>query len=204
MAKTFIINSDSLLIKKSADLILTDPPYDLSSIKLNRIISNFNANHLVLITTLSQLINFVKYSDYEFCFDFVIDGVVPKISRSKFVPNYVHQTCAYFKKKGEKSAFNRKLRERSDVFEGNGYWPTIIRAERNNMKEFGYAKNINAIIDILGSFAVKSVIDPFAGSFTTAIAANELNIDSISIEKNKETFNKHKLTLDFLRIEYFV
>ncbi|PQQ33669.1 hypothetical protein C6H68_25445 [Photorhabdus luminescens] len=81
---------------------------------------------------------------------------------------------------GEKSLFNRKLRQRSDVFEANGYWPTIFHAPRERMQEHGMAKNIDTITDLLGSFGISSVADLFAGSGTTAMAAFELDLVGIN------------------------
>ncbi|TDB53043.1 DNA methyltransferase [Photorhabdus luminescens] len=167
----------------SADLILTDPQFDMEGKKLRTIIDNQQCNHLVLITTMRQLLDFMSAPGWELSFDFVLDAVAPKKSRNLSQPNYTHQTGVYLYRTGEKSLFNRKLRQRSDVFEANGYWPTIFHAPRERMQEHGMAKNADAITDLLGSFNnISSVADPFAGSGTTAIAAFELDIDCKLIE----------------------
>lgn len=85
---------------------------------------------------------------------------------------------------GAKSLFDRKKRARHDTYDGNGYWPTILRSPRNRMKDLGYAKNTQALTDIIGCFDVKSVGDIFAGSGTTAFAAFELDLDCTIIELN--------------------
>jgi 16S rRNA G966 N2-methylase RsmD len=193
-----IVHADSDTYSASADLIFTDPPYQMPGELLARIISRYKADHLILITTMSQLLEFVKYSEYELAFDFVIDAIVPKKSKSIHQPNYTHQTGVYLKKLGVPSVFNRKLRQRSDTFDNNGYWPTVLRAPRNNMHEHGMAKNLTAITDILGCFDVMSVIDMFGGSGTTALAAWDLGIDCIIIEKDTSAVEAMKKTLKFI------
>lgn len=181
-----ITNADARLAELTCDLIVTDPPFDMEGNVLAGILDSQLCDHLLLITTMRQLINLCKVSDWEIAFDFVLDHVVPKKSKSVHQPNYIHSTCVYMTRNGAKSLFNRKLRERSDTYDGNGYWPTILRAPRDRMKELGYAKNTQALTDIIGSFDVKRVGDLFAGSGTTALAAFELDIDCELVEINRE------------------
>ncbi|MDV7391887.1 hypothetical protein RZS08_11055, partial [Arthrospira platensis SPKY1] len=131
-------------------------------------------------------------------FDFVIDGVMPKKSKSLQQPNYTHQTGVYLTAPGVRSAFNRRRRQRSDVFEETGYWPTIFHAPRDRVAEHGHAKNIDAITDLLGSFDVTDVCDPFAGSGSTALAAFDLGIQFTVIERDAKTFADMRRTLRFI------
>lgn len=198
MAKIKIINGDCNNYSLKANMILTDPPYEMSGKYIAEVIKKYDADHIVLITSMSQLIEFMSHSNYEFSFDFILDAVVPKKSKNLHQPNYTHQNGVYLKSKGVKSAFNRKLRQRSDTFDNNGYWPTILRAPRDNMHEHGMSKNLNIITDILGSFDIKSVVDLFGGAGTTAIAASELNIDCTTIEIDKSLCEKTANSLKFL------
>ena len=125
-----LIHGDAADHGRAADLILTDPPYEMPGSELARIIGGFDAPHLVLITTMRQLLDFLPRTDWRLNFDFVLDGVAPKKSKSLQQPNYTHQTGVYLTRPGVKSVFGRKLRQRSDVFEANGYWPTIFHAPR--------------------------------------------------------------------------
>lgn len=190
MPKIKIINGDSSDYTGSADLIFTDPPFDMPAKKLYEILGNFSSNHILLITTMAQFIQVYPLLEFDLSFDFVLDTVAPKKSRNIRQPNYVHSTGVYLHARGEKSRFNRKQRQRSDVFEGNGYWPTIFHAPRERMETHGMAKNLNAVTDLLGSFDVDSIIDPFAGSGTIGMAAFELGIDCTLIEKDKNHFNE--------------
>lgn len=98
-----------------ADFV-TDPPFEMPGKRLAEIVARYRVQHLVLITTMRQLLEFMPHTPFELAFDFVIDGVAPKQSKSLQQPNYTHQTGVYLKRTGVKSAFNRKLRQRSDQF----------------------------------------------------------------------------------------
>lgn len=185
MAKIKLIHGDSSILMGSSDLIFTDPPFEMPGRDLGAILSRYDAPHVVLITTMRQLLEMMPGSRWEFAFDFVLDGVVPKQSKSLRQPNYIHQTGVYLKRPGIASVFNRKRRLRSDQFTAApGYWPTILHAPREAMQTHGMAKNLSAITDLLGSFAVQSVIDPFAGRGTVGLAAAALDMACMLIERD--------------------
>ena len=197
-----LIEGDAATVNAKADLILTDPPYDMSGRRLAEIIGRFDCNHLVMLTTMRQLLEFSKYAHgYTLSFDFVINAVVPKKSKNKREPNYTHQTGVYMTKGKAKSIFNRTLRKRSDVADANGYYPTIFRAPRDRMHEHGMAKNLDAITDILGCFEISSVLDPFAGSGTTGLAALELGLGCIMIEQSPSCCELIRSKFSFFGIE---
>ena len=201
MPKITLINDDAKNIKAKADLILTDPPYDMDGHELAQIIDAIDCQHLVMLTTMKQLLGFSKHSRYVLNFDFVINAVVPKQSKSIHAPNYTHQTGVYMTKGRVKTRFNRKLRRRSDTADANGYWPTIIRAPRDRMQDHGLAKNLTAITDLLGSFEdIETIIDPFAGSGTTGLAALELGYDCLMVEQSDEYCTLIRNQFDFLGI----
>lgn|GEM_PF-6476472 len=184
-----IINSSAELHSGKFDLMMTDPPFEMCGLKLNDAIKRYEIKHLVLVSSMRQLLTFSKVTEMEFCFDFVLDTVSQERSMSYKSPNYAHNTGTYWKAKGRKSAFNRKLRARQDVFFDNHYWPTLFRAPKGSdmvKREHGYAKNTQAWTDILGSFEVKSVVDIFAGSGVTGLAAAELDLDCTLIEREGE------------------
>ena len=195
-----LIHDDAAHCAGAFDLILTDPPFDLPGKKLANILSRFDAPHLVLITSMQQFIEYFPLCGYDFCFDFVLDQVTPKKAKSIHAPNYTHSNGFYLRKKGTKSAFNRKLRERSDVFDNSGYWPTVLRAPRQAMGDHGQSKNEQAIIGLLGSFEIKNVVDPFAGSGTVGLAAAELGLDCTLIELDAENVKLIRKNLKFLGV----
>lgn len=196
-----IIHGDAATLNAHADLIFTDPPFEMPGKTLAQILSRYTAPHIVLITSMRQAIDFIAMlgGEWKLGFDFVLDGVVPKNSKSKHQPHYTHATGLYLRK--APSVFDRRLRPRSDTFDGKGYWPTILRAPRQQMREHGQAKNELAVLDLLGSFAVNSVIDPFAGSFTTALAAAELDMECVAIERDAQRCQKAYELLRFMGAE---
>jgi 16S rRNA G966 N2-methylase RsmD len=198
MAQFTLIHGDANDYPRHAEIMLTDPPYELSGKTLANIIDKYPIDHLVMLTTMRQLMEFMAASEWSLNFDFVFDGVAPKKSRSLSQPNYTHQTGVYLTRNGAKSRFNRKRRMRSDCYEENGYWPTIFHAPRTEMNEFGFAKNVECITDLIGSFDAASVIDPFAGFGTTAQAAFELEIECTMIEKDPETYRQLKKVMKFM------
>lgn len=195
MAKITLINDDASNHSLTADMIVTDPPFELSGQQIHEIISKYNAPNLLLICSLRQLIEFASLTDYKLGFDFVLDLVAPKQSKSQRQPNYIHAHAVYFYK--SKSTFNRQHGERSDTFT-KGYCPTIIRANRERNGEHGMAKNEQAIQDMLSFFEINSVIDMFAGSGTTGLACYELDLDCTLIEKDIKHFEQMQQTFKFL------
>jgi len=197
MAHTItLIHGDAARHALGADLMLTDPPFEMPGKVLASIIGRYDVKHLVLITTMRQLLQFIAESGdtWTLSFDFVLDGSAPKKSLNMRQPHYTHQTGVYLIRKGARSIFDRKRRQRSDIYENNGYWPTIISAPRGSGD---YAKNQTAITDILGSFDIGHVIDPFAGTGTTMLAAAELEISGTGIERNANAFAAMKKAATF-------
>jgi len=182
-----LIHGDAAHYALGADLMLTDPPFEMPGKTLADIINRYEVKHLVLITTMRQLLQFMVASGdtWTLSFDFVLDGSAPKKSMNLRQPHYTHQTGVYLIRKGARSIFDRKRRQRSDIYENNGYWPTLISAPRGTGD---YAKNQTAMTDILGSFDIRNVIDPFAGTGTTLLAAEELDISATGIERDAQAF----------------
>lgn len=190
-----LINDDANNIKMAADIIMTDPPFDMSGHDIYKVLSNYDAKHLLLICTLKQLLEFDKYTDFKFSFHLVFDFHSPKKSMSMRQPFYIHYNVVYYKK--GKSAFNRSRGHRRDVFTKD-YFPSIFSAPRNGRES--YAKDIGAMTDLLSYFDVKSVVDPFAGSGTTGLACLDNDINCTLIEIDKDRAAKIKDTFKFLGI----
>jgi len=199
--KLCVINDDANNQSITCDLLVTDPPFDMLGNELAGIIDKQRCNHLLLITTMRQLLEFCSNSNWKLNFDIVLDHVVPKKSKSIKQPNYTHSICVYMTRNNAKSLFNRKKRQRSDTFDNKGYFPTIIRASRERMKQLGYAKNTQALIDIIGCFDVKLIGDIFAGSGTTALAAFELDYDCVLIEREQKLCDEIKQQFKFFGVK---
>lgn len=185
----------------SVDMIFTDPPFEMGGKQLKSVLDKFEYNHLLLICSMHQALEFYKVTDLEFAFDLVISHISPKKSRNYAMPHFVHSNILYFKKSDVQSAFDRRREQRKDVYsdENNYYFPSIFHAPKTELT-YKYQKNQNMINDLIGSFNVKSILDPFAGSGTTAFACAEHNIDAYCIEKDKEAFDVMKNNLRMLSI----
>lgn len=196
-----LINGDAKDFNIRADLICTDPPFEMGGEELAHIIEQYDSNHLLMLCSMHQLLDFYKYTDFKLNWDGVIDLVAPKQSKSVHQPNYIHANLVYMTRGRVKSLFNRKHGERSDVFT-KGYFPSIIRASRERSQEHGHAKNQEAIQNVLSYFDFDSVVDMFAGSGTTGLACDELGINNITlIEKDKTNFDNMAQTFRFLGAE---
>ena len=148
-----------------------------------------------------QAIVLYKVKDLEFSFDLVVSHITPKNSKNYAMPNMLHSKILYFKKPAIKSAFDRRKVQRNDVYsdENNYYFPSIFHAPKTSLT-YKYQKNQNMVNDLIGSFDIKSVLDPFAGSGTTAYACAEHGIDAYCIEQNKLAFDIMKNNLRMLSI----
>jgi len=196
MAKIKLIKGNAKDYSLQADLMLTDPPFEMPGNEIASIINHYQVDHLVLICSMRQLLEFAKCSDWTLNFDLILDIVSPKKSKSMSQPFYTHVHAVYFTRNNAKTKFSRADCERSDVFT-KSYFPTIIRAPRERSDEHGHAKNVNAIKDVLACFRAHTVIDVFAGSGTTALACIELNIDCMLIELDDVNCASISKTLKF-------
>lgn len=184
-----IINDDARNHGARFDMIMTDPPFEMSGQDLLSVLDCYEYDHLVLIASLHQIIDFAKQTELEFGFDLVVSHVTPKKSKSYAQPNYLHSNVVYFKRKGVKSAFDRRKVVRQDHYsdDANHYYPSIFHAPKNNL-QYKYQKNQAMIDDLLGAFDVQSVCDMFAGSGTTGLAAYEHGLDCTLIEQDADAF----------------
>ena len=196
-----IINDSAANVIAKADIIVTDPPFDMRGKQLVSEIAGINADHLLLLTSMRQLLEFTKESsEWKFSFDIVLNQVTPKKSKSIRQPNYTHVNGVYMTRNKAKSAFDRKRFQRSDCFDGKGYWPTIINAPRSASSEHSHSKNVQALTDIVGAFDVGTIIDPFAGGGTTALAAFEHDIDCTLVERDENHYNNLVANLRFMGV----
>ncbi|MFC0996928.1 DNA methyltransferase [Pasteurella multocida] len=186
-----LIHGDSLKTDVPAvDMIFTDPPFEMSGKDLLKVLNNFDYKHLVLICSMHQALDLYKLSDLDFAFQLVISHMTPTKNRSYQQPHIVHSNVMYFRKHGVKSAFDRRRVQRYDTYsdEKTAYFPSIFHAPKTDLV-YKYQKNQNMINDLIGSFDVESVLDPFAGSGTTLLACLEHKIKhAFMIEKDKEAF----------------
>ena len=201
MAQIKIINGDAKDHAIAADLIVTDPPFEMDGKELAAIIEQYDAKHLLLICSMRQVLDFFKYAeDWKLSFQLVMELCTPNRPIHYHLPAYTHCLVCYFTKGKAKSKFNRKDCLRADTHE-KSYFPSLIHAPRGERREIhGHAKNQQAIQDILACFNVSSVVDMFAGSGTVGLACLELDIDCTLIERDKTHFDNMQQTFKFIGV----
>jgi len=151
------------------DFVVTDPPYELDA---NQVIAAIGeCNHLLLMTSIKQGFEVYKNVNLSFCFDLVWNQHVPSSMLNKKVPYYVHKNIFYFNNKD--TIFDCDNAKGS--FSEKGYYPSIIDAPKNTQEKHGLTKNLKAFTQMLSGFKFSTVYDPFLGSGTTLIAADQLN-----------------------------
>jgi hypothetical protein len=153
--------------------IFTDPPYEFRTFELEEIFENSGIEHLLLMCTFKQAAYFVENTNFEYCFDLVLNQKLPSSSMNKSVPYYLHKTLAYFRKNDVKTRFN--CDNAIGVFSENGYYPSIIEAAKNTNDSHGQSKNLDGIIKILSGFRADHIIDPFGGGGSTLMACERTN-----------------------------
>lgn len=200
MAQIKIIYGNAQDFEIAADMIVTDPPFEMKGAELYKIIERYHAEHIVLICSMKQLLEFYKVAqNYKLSWQLVMELSVPNRPIHYHLPHYTHCLVVYFIKNNKKSLFSRKDCQRHDCFE-KSYFPTIIKAPRERRETHGHAKNVEALQDILSCFNVNSVVDMFAGSGTTGLACLELGIACTLIEKDETHFKNMRQTFEFLGV----
>jgi len=184
-----LINDNAKNNSGRFDLLFTDPPFEMSGSDLLSVLNCYGYDHLLLICSAHQMLDLYKLSDLDFAWQMVLDFKTPTKNRSYAQPHILHANIAYFRKKGVKSAFDRRKVVRQDHYSDsdNHYYPSIFHAPKNNM-QYKYQKNQAMIDDLLGAFDVQTVCDPFAGSGTTGLAALEHGMDCTLIEQCADAF----------------
>lgn len=200
-----LINDKAENHRGDFEMVFTDPPFDMPADKLYKILSYYQFEHLVLIASMRQVLELYTMLDFDFCFDLVAHRRKPRESKSYAVPHYIHNNIFYFKKHGVKSAFDRRRVARADEYSDKktNYYPTFFNAPKRDLC-YRFQKNQQMIDDIIGSFAVQTVCDMFAGSGTTGLACVKHEKDCTLIEADEEPFNIMKEQFDFLGANYDV
>lgn len=194
-----LINGDAKEHGAKFDMVFTDPPFEMSGQDLLNTLKCYEYDHLLLICSAHQMLDLYKYSDLDFAWQMMIDFKTPTKNRSFAQPHIHHANIAYFRKKGVKSAFDRRKVVRQDHYSdiGNNYYPSVFHAPKIRMK-YKYQKSQSMIDDLLGAFNVKTVCDMFAGSGTTGVAALTHNMDCTLIEQDADAFEIMQKTFRLL------
>ncbi len=173
----------ALMLDETADIVLTDPPYEMQHETLARALANQRAEHYVVICTFRQAAKLALADDIVFHFDFVLDAKVPKSFMNSRQPYFVHQNGIYISK-NDSTLFDCKHAQ--GKFSDGAYWPTIISAPRSTSAAHGHAKNVKALEAILSGFACEKVVDPFCGGGSVMAACENTHRRCFAFELIEE------------------
>lgn len=184
-----LINGNAQEYGGAFDMVFTDPPFEMSGCELHSVLSRFDFEHLVLIASMRQILEFYSLSGLKFGWQMVFDFVTPTKNRSYTQPHLRHANICYFRKQGAGSAFDRRRVSRRDQYSDGkaSYYPSIFHAPKREL-DYKYQKNQGMIDDLLGAFNVQSVCDPFAGTGSTGVAALTHGMCATLIESDSGVF----------------
>ncbi|MDD4892406.1 MAG: site-specific DNA-methyltransferase [Candidatus Rickettsiella isopodorum] len=214
-----IYNCDCLeLLKqisdKSIDLVLTDPPYNL-----NKNFENDNLSEKEYIKFFSPIFNemarIIKLKHSVIIF-FDNGKKLPLFWKCLFNSNLIFQKGGTFYKPNDCSMPHNRILRKSEVFyicsstpelhhDGESFMHDTLMANYGKMDYAGNhptAKNITIIKKLIHSHSLNTdiILDPLAGSFTTAVAAKELRRKYICCEISEKycAIGKERLRQEIL------
>lgn len=156
-----------------ADLICTDPPYELPVAGLDRIMRRHGQIAIVLA---SDRLAFGFARLWDFRLDFIWRHRKARKIPSKNLPILFHAHCAVFcTEPGIKTGWQKPRRDFPSVIE--------IENEYEDKEGCGYGKSAELFERMLSGFAsARIVCDPFAGSLVTILASERLDKTCIAFE----------------------
>lgn len=170
---------NKLIGKDNIDLVFTDPMYNDSPLPIISIFEILKTKHFLIMATFKQCITFINSTNYNFRFDIVYNQKIPSSTMNKKVPYYLHKNIIYLTK-DDSTIFN--CDNAKGFFSDAGYYPSVIESAKNTSEAHGLTKNADGIKLILSGFKFNSVLDLFAGSGSTMIAAQQLKKKSYAME----------------------
>lgn len=165
--------ADAADFHTEADLICTDPPYDISIDNLDKVLRRHGS---LLIVLASDRLAFQLARLWDFRLDFIWHHQRPRKIPTKNLPILFHTHCAVFCAEPKiKTKWSRPTKSFPSVFE--------IEHEYEDKDGCGYGKSAELFRMMLAGFPDAQIIcDPFAGSCATILAAEELQKTCIAFE----------------------
>lgn len=202
-----VIQGDCLEIMKqmpdkSVDLVLTDPPYSRNTITAHsrkgvRNLADLSIQEFFYKHVFGEFSRVLKEGGI--AFTFCDDLFYPILFVSSYNSMQGHSLITWDK---EHISFGKPIRKRHELimYCSNGaggefypsdkrtHFPSVISHKRVSDKEHDAQKPVELCVDLIKHFSKEGdiILDPFAGSCTTAIAAKQLNRNFICIEKEPE------------------
>lgn len=155
-----------------ADLILTDPPFDMEARSVFQAITAFSDRYIVAGCG-NHYMNLCRKLDFHF--EVISQRSKPQSIPDTKKPQILHWNNAFLTQPGIEHCFDRGL--------AGGYFPSLIPAYKLDIQG-NYAKPLQWAIDLLSVCHAQTIADPFAGAGTVLIAAEKLGKTCYAIEIN--------------------
>ena len=186
------------LESKSIDLVITDPPYGIGKTG----ILNDDMPREEYIAWMVEVLSEIERVSSDGYFIFHNESMLFKLA-------HIYKDCRLFASCNNFSIMGRGMPyawspivfkiKNKDSFTGIGRnWFICNTANMENTpKRIGHPspKPIDNLVYILEMFSSKTILDPFIGSGSTAIACLKTNRDFIGFELNNEYFEKAQIRI---------
>ena len=199
-----------LLEDDSIDLVVTDPPYNLKKDFENDDLTEEQYVEF-LSPIMSELARVIKPKRSVIIF-FDAGKKMPLFWKCLFNSDLIFQKCGFLYKDNDESFPHNRILRKSEAWmvcsktpelnhDGESYISDVLIFNYGHLEREWYhptAKNIKAIRALVKSHSVQNevVLDPFMGSGTTALAAQQLRRHFIGFEINPEFMKVIKLRLE--------
>ena len=189
---------------KCVDLVVTDPPYSRNTITAHsrhgvRNLADLSIQEFFYRSMYAEISRVLK--DSGVCFSFCDDLFYPILFATSYEVMQGHSLVVWDK---AHISFGRPLRKRHELImycsKGCGgtfyesderkHYPTVVNFKKVNVseKEHDAEKPVELIRDLIKHFSISdaTILDPFLGSGTTAVAAKQLGRKYIGIELSEK------------------
>ena len=162
--------------REKADIVVTDPPYDLPARAVRQAL-DLLADRAVLLLTGSQAYTLCA-DGWEYRMDFVWRHRTPRSFPTDAQPVMYHNPILIIAKEGTPggSGWRRPRPNYASVVE--------VEGTEFPHDETGHAKSVDLFVEMMCGFSVRTWVDPFIGSGTTILAARELGRRCYGIERD--------------------
>jgi site-specific DNA-methyltransferase (adenine-specific) len=220
-----LLHGDCLELMKdipdgSVDCVITDPPYSRNTVTAHsrngvRNLSDLSIQEFFYRNMFQEFARVLKKSGI--VFSFCDDLFYPILFASSYHCLQGHSLITWDK---ENISFGRPIRKRHELImycsvesggefypsEERTHFPSVISHKREMDKEHDAQKPLSVIEDLIKHFTKPNdiILDPFMGSGSTIIAANNLGRESIGIEMNFDYFTLAKQRIETAQQPLFV
>lgn len=164
------------------DIVVTDPPYDMSTNDVREALAISRADHFVVIARFITLAELATAPGMKWHMDFVLEADVAKGTYDcDHMPHYKHQNVVYLSN-GKTGIFSR---EAAFGLYKDAYFPSVIPAPRD-FKSGHHAKSVEAMYKIIRAFKAKVVMDCFVGAGSTLLACSKAARKCLAMELEPE------------------